>query len=78
MEINLPLVLRSVKVKFFFAEEFCNSGTIQSHTEKTNKKTKNKTETQSSTCTINSLNECVVNILRLIGHLIPVQELQQF
>lgn len=34
MEMNLPLVLRNVKVKFFFAEESCNSGTIQSHTGK--------------------------------------------
>lgn len=32
--INLPQVLRSVRVRFFFVEESCSSGTIQSHTAK--------------------------------------------
>lgn len=33
-EANLPQVLRSEKVRFFFVEESYNSGTIQSHTVK--------------------------------------------
>lgn len=32
--MNLPQVLRSVKVRFFFVVESYNSGTIQSHTVK--------------------------------------------